>query len=670
MMNLSNQEVIDTAQVVVPLMTDFVIPKIETLIKGNKAKKVYKDAIETTFENYLERSYELNSIMNTLALKDQQMKIDDLYIPLSVNYSSYEDGIRYEGVIKINCYDNRLLPKYKKVLLVDNAGTGKSTIEKYLFLKAIEENKGIPVFIELRKLSKDGAIIDYIINEINGIDEYLDKEDIYKMINDGDFIFFFDGYDEINSEYIKEVNNELVEFISKANKNYFMLSSRDEKGLNSFGNFQRFNVIPLKKEEAFNLLRKYDIDSNISEILIEELNKKENFDVIHDFLENPLMVSLLFMTYKNKNIIPEKKNIFYKNVYESLFEDHDLSKSGRFVHEKKSKLDIDDFEKFLRILSFKTFKEGVLYSSDKFEYILSEVKFLGFSGYDFSIRDIIYDLLNVVPLFIKEGGEYRWIHKSFQEYFLARYIYVSGNKKEKLLKEISDEDKIDKLFNVLDFYYDIDVEDFEKYILLPLLEDIVYKNRNYFTNEYFNDYDKTEINLRKNFIVLYEDIIIVVPDKESLFSEEDSLDTYKKKVITYVYNIIGGENSSEYSETLINSDIVIRYKVNKNAKFIKRLLYHKASNLVMEYNSKSILPVEELIIPSGNYFIDDSIDNKVNSLELFKIINSCMIRSFDWRMSKKGTSLVRFGFDFEKCKCKLDEINNKTDCQTDGESIL
>ena len=92
-------------------------------------------------------------------------------------------------------------------------------------------------------------------------------------------------------------------------------------------------------------------------------------------------------------------------------------------------------------------------------------------GINFNENKFIKDLINAVPIFVKEGNEYRWAHKSFQEYFAAMYIsYDSKNNQSAILNKISEKDKIQKYYNVLDFCYDIDYKKFIRVLVFPVLK--------------------------------------------------------------------------------------------------------------------------------------------------------------------------------------------------------
>ena len=161
-------------------------------------------------------------------------------------------------------------------------------------ISCIEQNIGIPILIELRRLSKTKTIVDEIIEQLNSIDENIDKQFILDLIKKGDFIFFFDGFDEISLSERSFVTIELQNFINKARKCYFILTSRPEDALSAFGDFQKFNIRPLIPEEAFELIRKYDDSNNISKLLIERIQEKEIFDNIQEYLRTPLLISLLY----------------------------------------------------------------------------------------------------------------------------------------------------------------------------------------------------------------------------------------------------------------------------------------------------------------------------------------------------------------------------------------
>ena len=302
------------------------------------------------FEEYLSKRYERFLVIDTLAFPNKQTLFKTIYEPLTItDGNDFEEGLE----IQIDKYPDNFIPQFCRVIIEDTAGMGKSTISKKLFLSIVEQKAGIPILIELRHLSSRNRILKEIQKQLSPIGKVISQDSILKLINEGDFIFLFDGFDEIANDNRDFVIKEIHSFIEKANHNYFLITSRYEECLTSFGDFQRFRIRSLKQEEAFSLIRRYDKYSfkPIGEDLIELLNEN-NDSTINEYLSNPLLVSLLYKSFDFKKDIPLKKSQFYRQVYDALFETHDLSKEGYLKREKYSKLHIDDFERVLRYVGF------------------------------------------------------------------------------------------------------------------------------------------------------------------------------------------------------------------------------------------------------------------------------------------------------------------------------
>ena len=173
--------------------------------------------------------------------------------------------------------------------------------------------------------------------------------------------------------------------------------------------------------------------------------------------------------------------MFYRQVYEAFFDSHDLSK-GIDAHQKRSGLDIDDFSRMLKFVGYACMRKiGVKFDKVTILKVIGKAK--GFcANLSFKESDFLKDMLTSVPLFCKDGNEYKWVHKSLMEYFAARFIAdeVRG-KRDEILTEIYKSEYINNYINLLDLYYDIDNLGFIKNIELPLLQEYMtfYENNIY-----------------------------------------------------------------------------------------------------------------------------------------------------------------------------------------------
>lgn len=452
------------------IMNTWLKPKLEEIKKRKEIDEKLEQYAFETFEEYLYRTYRDQNSINIIALGLQQVKLESTYIPLTIS------PLEKPGEITLDRYNPEFAAKYKKIVIEDTAGMGKSTLMKKLFVSSIEQNVGIPIFIELRHLSESNGILDTILENINPLQDTHDKEFILEVIDRGDFIFFFDGYDEIPFQHKEHVTKHIKRFISKANNNIFFLTSRLDDALSSFGEFQKFEIQDLKEIEAFTLIEKYDsiTQLNLAPSIIKQIKENINgdkFSELSSFLGNPLLVSFLYLTFKHKKDIPSLKIDFYRKVYDALFELHDLSKES-FKREKYSGLSSANLLKVLMKLGFLCVRENSNdYDKNKILKLISQAKN---SPYFKDIQEdfILKDLLETVPLFTTVGLGYKWSHKSFMEYFAAYFIDHQDNR-EKILNDIKNSPNFTIYLNMLDFYYDIDRQLFDKVFVYPIIKDFL-----------------------------------------------------------------------------------------------------------------------------------------------------------------------------------------------------
>ncbi|PTM01498.1 MAG: hypothetical protein DA394_04120, partial [Candidatus Arcticimaribacter sp.] len=175
------------------ILDTYLVPKFKELgKKWNKDKLLIDHYFESKFQDYLNESFEKNAVLNTIAYKKRKVLLNDVYLPLNLICEQSKEEIKIEN------FDNKLFEETNKILITDTAGMGKSTLAKKMLISCIEQNKGVPLLIELRRLSKGKGIIDEIIEQFNPINEKIDKQFILDLIKRGDFIFFLDGFDEIS----------------------------------------------------------------------------------------------------------------------------------------------------------------------------------------------------------------------------------------------------------------------------------------------------------------------------------------------------------------------------------------------------------------------------------------------------------------------------------------
>jgi hypothetical protein len=550
-------------------------------------------------------------------LETNKKKLEDFYYPLELAQKNI--------LIKTKKYPEDLLPKFKKVIIVDSGGMGKSTIMKWLFINAIKENKGIPIFIELRLLSEKNTLINEIINQINPLDKTVSKSIILKLISKGNFIFFFDGYDEIKMSERKSVTKDISEFISKANKNEFIITSRPENVEGIFGDFQTFHIKPLTNTEAYKLIEKIGDYNERSKVLIKKLQEID-LKNIKEFLKTPLLISLLYRKFEYRESIPFKKQEFYYEVFEALYKAHDLTKgTDYYIRPKESNLSFSEFFKVLRTLGFRSIQENEIeYNKSVLLKLIEDIKSeLPNINYDCEL--LLNDLTMAVPLFQKEGLKYKWAHKSIQEYFASEFICVDTKEEQvNILLAIYRGERLLNLLNVLDLCYDIDPKTFRNSILYDLCKKFI----EYCQSTFQGVIQKGEIpisEVRDRQFRLYIDDNYLINSDQQFKKQRDAKSYFAQKV------------SKIRMSSRVSADhyYIGSVKKRENVRKMLHFLRTKKSPLIKDIAVKDFMYNEEkegvfnksgISLFNGNVndeiiFIDDKVDSPVNNPNYFKNVS-------------------------------------------------
>lgn len=622
---------------------NYALPKLSKLAHSiSKEGKANLSLNSNAFIAYYKRAYNNYSIINTLAFKERVKKLKDIYIPLTI-YPV--DNKKEKKLTKIEGYPKELLDKYGRILITDTAGMGKSTLMKRMFLDVIDGQFGIPVFIELRRLNENNDILNEVAIQLGGLNDGFDKEILETLFVDGEFIFFFDGYDEISSSNKAFVTRNIQDFVAKASNNKYILTSRPEEELACFGEFQEFRIRELKKVESYDLLRKYDISGKTSRLLISKL-ETGNYSMINEFLKNPLLVSLLFAAFDFKQTIPLKKHIFYRQVFDAYFDSHDLSKGDSYVHEKKSNLDLDDFDKVMRKIGYECLrKQKIEFEKDELLNIIDSAK-SGFSNLKFASTSLLGDLLKAVPLFCQDGMYYKWVHKSLQEYFAAEFIYKdSKNNQDAILTALYKSKKIDLYINLLDLYFDIDPVGFQKNIVKPLLESYVeYYEKFYFHSDVISS---EAVNLRLTITYCNRVLVGFIDNKKDQTRENFDY------IYDQAYRYLG---SIPNSAIFLNNGSFLAF-MPKNQDRIIRLLGNRVPSLFVKVDSKERCSKHNIVFEKCYELegMKDFSDNPVFFTELNQLLSSHRLRCY---------------LDINKVKAYLAEINAMLENSYTSEGLL
>ena len=446
------------------ILEKYADPTIEKIVGFTKSEwEKFKIDSDIAFMKYLKKSYEKYSKVKTILYRTEPKYL----------YNFFEFPIlkKGNGDLIVSTDINNLLDISNFLIVQGTGGIGKSTFMKHLFINELEKKDLIPIFIELKDLNdidNEYNISDFVFDKLYNLGSEINKEYLEYALQSGCFLFLLDGYDEVISDKKNSFLKKLTDFCDRYSNNYFIISSRP---YSEFVEFQRFTILtlcPLSKNQALSLINKIEFDMNIKERFSKSLDESL-YNNHRSFASNPLLLNIMLLTYDNYAEIPEKLHLFYANAFDTLYSKHDATKGG-YKRELKSKLSFDSFKKVFSNFCFITYFQGKMEFS--YDDLVAFMKKSKINNLEFDIDAMIDDLINSVCVICKDGLNYRFTHRSFQEYFTAVFLKeLSDESLKKMGLELIKKDPYratdDSVFSML---YDMSEERTEQNIILPLLE--------------------------------------------------------------------------------------------------------------------------------------------------------------------------------------------------------
>ena len=220
-----------------------------------------KQVVNNNILEYQVEEYKRNAQSKTIIHRAGPIKLSEFYQPLFISRVNRWGFVSYQSE-RISTHSIQTLLKeslgQQLITILGSAGSGKSTLIKYLFKDCIDNNFKIPVKIELRYLNDyDGTLIDYIKEHVFKINRIAKNDRIIeRLMSSGDFIYFLDGYDEISSTQKTAITKNIDELTKLYNKNYYILTSRPYSDAESLPMFHSYEVCELSNDEIKEFISK------------------------------------------------------------------------------------------------------------------------------------------------------------------------------------------------------------------------------------------------------------------------------------------------------------------------------------------------------------------------------------------------------------------------------
>jgi hypothetical protein len=219
----------------------------------------------------------------------------------------------------------------------------------------------------------------------------------------------------------------------------------------------------MEKGQVTALIRKLEYDRDTTEKFVKSLEAL--FSTHSSFLSNPLLAIMMLITFDQYAHIPDKLHIFYEHAFEALFSRHDASKAGVYKRKTYTGLPIDDFRNCLASFCMATYIKELYHFSgvELRKYLKKALEFEGKKKV--GVDDFLNDLLESVCVLQRDGLEFAFTHRSFQEYFCA--LFITRNSSTALLSLLNQINRRSPEDNVLRMAFDMNRSLIEGAWILP-----------------------------------------------------------------------------------------------------------------------------------------------------------------------------------------------------------
>ncbi len=492
----------------------------------------------------------------------------------------------------------------KKIVISATAGSGKSCLLKSMFISIIKDRSNLLLlFLELRKVNEtNDSIFETLRADIVIYNEKFTIENLNYLLDREGTIVFLDGFDEVNHElkdkFTKEVNNLADRYPNLI----IVISSRPEYNL--FSDWSLYNVAsiqPLILSQAKEVIGKIDYDSDVKERFILEL-ETTLFSKHEGFSSNPLLLTIMLVTYEQFGNIPDRVYIFYDLAYQALFNKHDISKQG-FHRERLTSLNIYEFRDVFSLFCL------ITYCKQSFEVLPVELtnileRCIKHFKVDVKCENMKIELLSNVPLLMRDGINYCFTHRSFQEYFTA-YHLTHHVLNEQVVERVCGRYHSD---NVVDMAFSMNKQVLEDRWILPRINkildlqpaDIITVNsRIQLLSVFFNKIQEVSDRRKKEIGFTYNENSHFLNYLVRKYDCEQHLNILNAKYHSHDFTY----EETDFFELVLNDKKTILFE--ELSDFEKNLMCRMGSERHGELSFELINYIKNLIISDRNKALDD-----------------------------------------------------------------
>lgn len=353
--------------------------------------------------------------VKTIWHTDKPISLSSFFYPVSIK--SQEKAKSKDKNIPIKITNLKDFPN-KHTIVFGTVGQGKSILLRYLLGQELKSGAHIPLLCELRNIESQ-SLINYLNERFAVLLDMPPSQELFSFFaSHGKIAFLLDGFDEINSDKVPKISQELEDLANKYSTCHITLTSRHDSECRYLTSFHTVKIEGLSTTDWGPFFKQIGHDADFAKLLVAAINRSPT--KIRELITTPLLATLLAISYRAAHKIPLEFSEFYEELFQILLIRHDASKLG-WQRNRKTKLNAREIQQVFEAFCFATRKRNLVVIDSDVAMVISK-QCLNDSGLTADAQHIIDDIKQVTCLLVEEGNKLQFVHSSVQEFFAARYI--------------------------------------------------------------------------------------------------------------------------------------------------------------------------------------------------------------------------------------------------------
>lgn len=351
----------------------------------------------------------------------------------------HEDDHHFGLLVRASLFPTNTVAFVKqrpRLFVLGPPGAGKTTLLKHLGFEATARRLDkVPVLISLRELSDSASDMESYVVAQFAASNFPDPQDfVSEIMRNGEALVMFDGLDEVNEADGRRsaITRSVLTYIEKYHQSHFVITSRIGAVDNSFQAFTFVEIARFSQDQIEKFASKwFGVRQELSSQFIGELVHNEN---LLELAQTPLLLTLLCLTFEEMKTFPHNRAELYKEAFEILLRKWDDTRRIRRDH-LYGGLSYERRRQLLMTIAYQTLAAGELFFTT--ETISRRIAQFIVRLPEISEPSVTIDdgesILRAIEaqhgvLSERAVGIYAFSHKTFLEFFAARYIVESGRR--------------------------------------------------------------------------------------------------------------------------------------------------------------------------------------------------------------------------------------------------